>query len=108
MANLRPKNDQRTEISEYIRKTATTFRCLVKTGKGGEQEQEPSWKDRRLKDVYHHQTEEVADIKKSDQWLEKAGLKNSAEPLIIAAQERAVSTRLIEAGVSQFRQDPRC
>ena len=43
----------------------------------------------------------MADIKNSYQWLEKAGLKYSAEALIKA------STRSIEAGVYKTRQDPR-
>ncbi len=49
--------------------------------------------------MYHCQIEEVADIKKSCQWLEKAGLKDSAEALIMAAQEQALSTTSIEAVV---------
>ncbi|CAK6954711.1 zinc-binding domain-containing protein%2C partial [Scomber scombrus] len=53
-------------------------------------------------------TEEVADIKKSYQWLEKTGLKDSTEELIVAAQEQALSTRSIKAGVYHTRQDPRC
>ena len=42
--------------------------------------------------------EEVADIKESYQWLEKAGLKDSTQALIMAAQEQALSTRSIEEG----------
>ena len=58
--------------------------------------------------MYHQQTEEVADITKSYQWLEKAGLKDSTEELIMAAQEQALSKRSIRAGVYNTRQDPRC
>ena len=58
--------------------------------------------------MYHRQIEEVADIKKSYQWLEKAGLKDSTEALIMAAQEQALSTRSIEVGIYHTRQDPRC
>lgn len=50
--------------------------------------------------------EQVADIKKSRQWLEKAGQKDST--LIMAAQEQALSTRAIENGVYLSRQDPSC
>ncbi len=39
--------------------------------------------------MYHRQIEEVADIEKFYQWLEKAGLKDSTEALIMAAQEQA-------------------
>ena len=47
-------------------------------------------------------------MKKSYGWLEKAGLKDKTEALIMAAQERALSTRSIEAGVYHTRQDTRC
>ena len=50
----------------------------------------------------------MADIRKSYQWLEKAGLTDSTEALILAAQEQALGTRSIEAGVYHTRQDPRC
>lgn len=58
--------------------------------------------------MYHHQIEEVADIKKSYQWLENAGLTNSTEALIMAAQEQVISTRAIETRIYQCRSDPRC
>ena len=44
-------------------------------------------------------TEDRADIEKSYQWLQKAGLKDSMVSLIIAAQQQALSTRAIEARV---------
>ena len=50
----------------------------------------------------------MADLGKSYQWLERAGLKDSIEALIIAAQEQALSTRSIEAGIYHTRQDLRC
>lgn len=43
--------------------------------------------------MYHQQLEEVADIGKSYQWLDKAGLEDSTETLIMAVQEQALSTR---------------
>ena len=49
----------------------------------------------------HHQTEEVADIRKTYQWMEKAGLKDSTEALIMAAEEQVLNTRSIEARVYQ-------
>ena len=58
--------------------------------------------------MYHRQISEVADLGKSYQWLEKAGLKDSTEALIMAAQEQALSTRSVEAGIYKTRQDPRC
>ncbi|TWW77408.1 Cytoplasmic dynein 2 heavy chain 1 [Takifugu flavidus] len=74
-------------------------------------EEEPeglSWKDKPMHGMYHRQIEEVADIEKTYQWLTKAGLKDSTEALIMAAQEQALSTRAIEARVYHTRQDPRC
>ena len=38
-------------------------------------------------------------LKKSYHWLEKPGLKDNTEALIMAAQEEALSTRSIEAEV---------
>ncbi|TWW62315.1 hypothetical protein D4764_04G0009620 [Takifugu flavidus] len=61
-----------------------------------------------LHGMYHRQIEEVADFEKTYQWLEKAGLKDSTEALLMAAQEQALSTRAIEARVYHTRQDPRC
>ena len=58
-------------------------------------EQRPAW------DV--PQIAEVAEITKSYQWLEKAGLTDSTEALILAAQEQALGTRWIEAGVYHTR-----
>ncbi|CAK6977960.1 zinc-binding domain-containing protein%2C partial [Scomber scombrus] len=80
-------------LSEYLRQQKPN---------NGEEEDEP------LNSMNHRQIEEVADINKSSQWLEKAGLRDSTEALIMAAQEQALSTRSIEAGVYHSRQDPRC
>ena len=38
----------------------------------------------------HRQIEEVADIEKSYQWLDNAGLRDSTEALIMAAQEQGL------------------
>lgn len=46
-----------------------------------------SWADKALHGFYHCQFEEVADVRKSYQWLKKTGLKDSTEALIMAAQE---------------------
>ena len=56
--------------------------------------------------MYHCQIDEVADIRKTYQWLKKAGLRDSRETLIMAAQEEALNTRSIE--VYHTRQDLRC
>ena len=81
-------------LSEYLRQQKPD---------DAEEEEEPSWRDKPLHGMYHRQIEEVADIKKSYQWLEKAGLKDSTEALIMAAQEQALSTRSIKAGIYHTR-----
>ncbi|KAM6449746.1 uncharacterized protein PHA67_017094 [Liasis olivaceus] len=72
------------------------------------QMEEVQQQDKPLHGMYHWQTVEVADIRKSYQWLERAGLKDSTEALIIATQKQAPSTRSIEVGVYHSRQGPRC
>ena len=54
--------------------------------------------------MYHRQIEEVADIRKTNQWQEKADLRDSTEALIIAAQEQALKTM----EVYHTRQDLMC
>ena len=71
-----------------------------------DEEERPSWKDKPLYGLY--QIEEGADIKRTYQWLEKAGLRDSSEALIMAVQAQALNTRSIEARVYSTRQDPRC
>lgn len=73
-----------------------------------EERQEPSWEDKPLLGTCHLQIQEVADIEKYYQLLEKAGLEDSTEALIIAAQEQALSIRSVEAGVYYIRQDFMC
>ena len=51
-----------------------------------EEDEQSTWRDKSLHGMYHCQIEEVADIKKSYQWLENAGLTDSTEALIMAAQ----------------------
>ena len=58
--------------------------------RGGEEEL--SWKDKPLHSMYHPQMD-VADIRKSYQWLAKDGLKDSRETLIMEAEEQALSNR---------------
>lgn len=54
----------------------------------------------------HLQIEEVSDINKSFQWLEKAGLKDR-KALITAAKEQTISTTAVETRVYHTRRDPR-
>ncbi|XP_024121103.1 uncharacterized protein LOC112142083 [Oryzias melastigma] len=71
-------------------------------------EDRASWEDKPLHGMYHRTITDVADIKKSYQWLERAGLQDSTEALILAAQEQTLNTSAIEAQIYHTRQDPRC
>ncbi len=104
--------DETTKIQEYIRKMAPKDELLSKYFRqhkpgNAHKEDESSWRDKLLHSMYHCQIEEVADIKKFYQWLEKAGLKDSTKALIMAAQEQALSTRSMDAGVYHTRQNLR-
>lgn len=66
-------------IQEYIKKMAPTddlrSECLRQLKPHMEEEPEGlSLKDKPLHDMYQCQIEEVADIRNTKQWLEKAGL----------------------------------
>ncbi|TWW65015.1 hypothetical protein D4764_22G0006620 [Takifugu flavidus] len=105
--------EEATSLREYTKKMAPTdpllSECLRQQKPTKEEEPEGlSWKDKPLHGIYHRQIEKVADIEKTYQWLTKAGLKDSIEALLMAAQEQALSTREIEARVYDTRQDPRC
>uniref|UniRef100_A0A3B5PPD0 Reverse transcriptase domain-containing protein n=1 Tax=Xiphophorus maculatus TaxID=8083 RepID=A0A3B5PPD0_XIPMA len=104
--------DETTKIHKYIRDKASTDNVLSEylrqQGTEVEVPEIPSWQDKPLHGMYHQQITQVADISKSYQWLEKAGLKDSTEALILAAQEQALNTRAIEAQIYHTRQDPRC
>lgn len=75
-----------------------------KSQKEEKQEKEPSWMNRLVHGMPRWRIE-VADTKKSYQWLHRAGLKDSTEGLIMAAQANVLSTRSIETHQekSQYR-----
>ncbi|KAM9816571.1 carbohydrate sulfotransferase 6 isoform X4 [Syngnathus typhle] len=104
--------DERAKVHEYIKEKARTDDVLSECLRQWQTEEEwletPSWEDKPLHGMYHRQISEVAYVKKSYQWLEKARLKDSTEALIMAAQEQALNTRAIEAKIYHTRQDPRC
>ena len=105
--------DKTSNIQEYICKMAPKDKllreCLKQQQRGADdQAEEVPWHSKVLHGMYHRQIVEVADIGKSYQWLEKAGLTDSTDALILAAHEQALGTRWIEAGVYHTRQDPRC
>lgn len=104
--------DETSKLLEYIKDKAPADEvlreCLRQWGPEEEVLEGPSWQDKPLHGAYHRNITEVADIKKSYQWLERAGLKDSTEALILAAQEQALGTRAIEAQIYHTRQDPRC
>ena len=100
-------------MQEYIRKMAANddllCECLRQQKPSEEKEEErPSRRDKPLHGMYQQQREEVADIIKTYQWLETAGVRDNTEALIMAAKEQALKTRSIEARVHHIRRDPRC
>ncbi|XP_078808275.1 uncharacterized protein LOC144994388 [Oryzias latipes] len=105
--------DETSKMHEYIKLKAPTDSMLSEClrqwrAEDTVLEDRSSWEDKPLHTMYHRTITEVADIKKSYQWLERAGLQDSTEALILAAQEQALSTRAIEAQIYHTRQDPRC
>ena len=105
--------EETADLQEYIKKMTSTDDLLGEHLRKlkpsmGEESQGISWTDKPLHGMYHHQIEEVAEIRTTYQWLEKAGLKASTDALIMAAKKQAINTRSIEAGVYHTRQDPRC
>ena len=72
--------DETTNIPKYLSDELLS-ECvrLLKPRGGEEEEEELSRKDKCLHGMCQRQIEEVADIEKSYQWLEKAGLKDSTE-----------------------------
>lgn len=54
---------------------------------------EAPWEEKPLHAMDHCQIEEVAGIRKSYHWLEKAILKDSTDVLSMAAQVQALSTK---------------
>lgn len=58
--------------------------------------------------MYHQQIEEVTDIEKSHQWLEKTRLKDNIKAQIMETQEQALGTSSLENGIYHTREDPRC
>uniref|UniRef100_A0A3P9JW03 Protein kinase domain-containing protein n=1 Tax=Oryzias latipes TaxID=8090 RepID=A0A3P9JW03_ORYLA len=104
--------DETSKMHEYIKLKAPTDSVLSEClrqwrAEDTVLEDRSSWEDKSLHGMYHRTITEVADIKKSYQWLERAGLQDSTEALILAAQEQALSTRAIEAQIYHTRQDPR-
>ncbi|XP_051911362.1 uncharacterized protein LOC127593748 [Hippocampus zosterae] len=105
--------DETSKLHDYIKDKAPTDdvlkECLRQWGTEDEElEEGPSWEDKPLHRKYHRTITEMADLKKSYQWLERASLRDSTEALILAAQEQALSTRAIDAQIYHTRQDPMC
>lgn len=72
-------------------------------------EVEPFWRDKHLHTACTmDKLKKWLMSKKSHQWLEKVGLRNGTEALIMVSQEQALRTRVIDVGVCCTRQDPRC
>lgn len=59
-----------------------------------EEEEKILWKTESIHGMYHCQTGEMADTKKSYQWLERLSVNDNTEALIIAARQAADSSKL--------------
>ncbi|XP_055359974.1 uncharacterized protein LOC129603341 [Betta splendens] len=73
--------DKTSKIHKYIMDKALTDDVLSKCLRQWRTEDEmleegPSWEDKPLHRMYHRNITEVADLNKSYQWLERAGLKD--------------------------------
>ena len=66
------------------------------------------WRTKKLHGEYHRQIEKVADIGMTYRWLTTSSLNTNTEALIMAAQEQALNTRSIQAGIDHTIQDGRC
>lgn len=82
------------ETSEYLGKQET----------GGEEHLEASWEDKPLPGTYDRQNEEVTNIRKSYQRMEKAALKENTNTPVMVGQVHPLSTRATEGSTTQ---DPR-
>ena len=73
-----------TKIQECIRKIAPNYAAVGRRKRKGKRDHH---KDKMLlHGIHHQQMEDVFDIEKTYRLLEKSGLKESTEALIMAAQ----------------------
>lgn len=75
----------------------------LKIDSDAELQKELSWMTQPLHGVYHWVMEKATNVKKSYQYLEKAGLGEITEIMIMAAQEQALSIRSIDPEVYHFQ-----
>ena len=66
-----------------------------------------SWHEKTLHGQFIRETEKVAD-KQSWNWLKQGELKRETESLIFAAQEQALRTNAIKAGIDKQHISPAC
>lgn len=71
------------------------------------QDKEP-WYDKPLHGAWHNGVAEVADMRKTYQWLTRSNIKANTEALIMAAQEQALNTRAIACQIYHTTQNPMC
>ena len=106
---LHTKRKETTKIQEYVRKMPPNDDLLIEYLRQQKPSEEKEEGDQHwgTSPCIECTNKEVADIIKIYQWLEKAGLRDSTEALIMAAQEQAFNTRPIEARVCHTRRNPR-
>lgn len=88
---------RKTKCSEFLRQQKLEEEEL----------NEPPREEKYIRGLYHWWIAEVADMTEFYQWLERAGLKDSTEALILVVQEQGLNIRGIEAQIYFTRQDPR-
>lgn len=104
--------DETSKLHEYIKDKVSTddilSECLRQWQDEEVLEDEPSWEDKPLHEICHPNISEVTDLKKSYQWLDRTGLQDTIEALILPAQEQALGTKAIEQGSSSPALKGRC
>ena len=67
-----------------------------------------AWYEKPLHSAWHKAVSEVADMARTNQWLNKSNFKANAEALILAAQEQALNTRAVAQEIYHTVQNLSC
>ena len=104
--------EEEQSLKSYVRTKAPTdpliAECQSMTNAWEVPNKIEEWRSKALHGAWHRGVSEVADMRKTYQWLHKINLKTNCEALIMAAQEQALNTRAIAAQVYNTGHDPRC
>ena len=81
-------------------------RHLIATWK--KSDEAAAWYKKPLHGAWHKGVSEVADMTRTDQWLNKSNIRVNTEALIIGAQKQALNTRAVAHNIYHIVQDPNC